>query len=89
MPVEHRDFVAVLRQVPRGRDTDHARAQDEDAHQAARPAPASDSASSSSASGMQLQKRLRSPYTLSTRATGGQYFTAFCAAVGYAADRRE
>ena len=42
----------------------------------------------SSVTGMQLQNRLRSPYTLSTRATGGQYFDASCATLGQAASRR-
>src|SRR4029453_4440923 len=38
--------------------------------------------------GMQLQNRLRSPYTLSTRATGGQYFAPRNEASGYAASSR-
>jgi hypothetical protein len=39
--------------------------------------------------GTQLQNRLRSPWTLSTRPTGGQYFCRTSACTGNAACSRE
>lgn len=41
-----------------------------------------------SLSGMQLQNTFLSPYTLSTRATGGQYFCCFSVASGNTASSR-
>ncbi len=46
------------------------------------------SASRYASSGGQVQNTCLSPYTLSTRATGGQYFTCFSEASGYAASSR-
>lgn len=43
---------------------------------------------SASPTGTQLQNRLRSPYTLSTRPTAGQYFTALRLATGKAPTSR-
>jgi len=54
--------------------------------------PGAEKAASGSAqadTGTQLQNRLRSPWTLSTRPTGGQYFRSRSAATGNAASSRE
>jgi hypothetical protein len=48
-----------------------------------------DAASVQAETGTQLQNRLRSPWTLSTRPTGGQYFARRSVATGKAAVSRE
>src|SRR4051812_15116049 len=53
------------------------------------PAGAVISGASYASTGTQLQNRCRSPYALSMRATGGQYFASASDGTGYAARSRE
>ena len=64
LPVDDGDFVPVPGEVPRGRDADDARAENDDAHVQPATTGARISTGALSAyadNGMQLQKRLRSP----------------------------
>ena len=88
LAIDDGDVMPVGGEVPRGGDADNAAAEDENAHQAGA-ATRGGVGASSAPTGMQLQNRLRSPYTLSMRATAGQNLCSRVHGAGKAACSRE